>query len=314
MKIFITGIAGMIGFHLAQRLQDNGHEVMGVDNFNNFYYSYVLKMDRGKILKQRGITVFNADFTEILDYRPDLVIHLAAHAAVRHSMAYPNDYFENNIVKTQTLIKQMEKLGVERVIYASTSCVQHGQPLPWKESDRPLHQNNPYGMSKRVNECQFIASKIPIAVGLRFFTAYGPWGRPDMALHLFTESMIKGVPLIAYNNGNMKRDFTYVGDVVDAIVRIVDYAKYPHMYVNGLEKDIYNVGYGQQVDLMDFIRLIAKKLGKAPSIDFRPPHPADVPETWCDNTKIRGMVWKPTTSIEEGVNKFVDWYKEYYIL
>lgn len=307
MKIFITGIAGMIGFHLAQRLQDNGHDVMGVDNFNNFYYSYVLKMDRGKILKQRGITVFNADFTEILDYRPDLVIHLAAHAAVRHSMVYPNDYFENNIVKTQTLIKQMEKLGVERVIYASTSCVQHGQPLPWKEYDRPDHQNNPYGMSKRVNECQFIASTIPVAIGLRFFTAYGPWGRPDMALFKFVESMLRDEPIIAYNNGNMKRDFTYVQDVVDGIVCMIDHAA----SVNS-SKMIYNIGYGEQVQLMDFIYMIAKKLEKKPIIIMQPPHPADVLETWSDTTRIRKLGWKPTTPIEEGVTKFIEWYKDYY--
>lgn len=312
MKIFITGIAGMIGFHLAQRLHFEGHEVMGVDDYNNFYYSFVLKMDRAKMLKKQGIEIFNSDFGKFaLDYKPDLVIHLAAHAAVRHSMHHPNEYFDNNIIKTQNLINQLERLGVEKVIYASTSCVQHGQPLPWKESDRPLHQNNPYGMSKRVNECQFIASKIPYATGLRFFTAYGPWGRPDMALHEFAHAMMKDEPLIAYNNGNMKRDFTYVGDVVDAVMCIVEYVQSPGSWDLG-PKEIFNVGYGQQVELLDFIRLIAKKLGKAPRIDFRPPHPADVPETWCDNTKLKDMGWKPKTFIAQGVDHFIEWYKEYY--
>ena len=312
MKIFITGIAGMIGFHLAERLLAEGHEVMGVDNYNNFYYSFVLKMDRAKMLKKQGIEIFNSDFGRFaLDYKPDLVIHLAAHAAVRHSMNHKNEYFENNIIKTQTLINQLEKLGVEKVIYASTSCVKHGQPLPWKESDRPLHQNNPYGMSKRTNECQFIASKIPYAIGLRFFTAYGPWGRPDMALHQFAHAMMADEPLTVYNNGNMKRDFTYVGDVVDAIMKVIEYLEEPGMYVD-MSKDIFNVGYGKQVDLMQFIRLIAQELGKDPRLHFVPPHPADVPETWCDNTKMKGMGWLPTTPIEVGVSRFVDWYREYY--
>ena len=308
MKIFITGIAGMIGFHLAQRLHDAGHDVMGVDDYNNFYYSYILKMNRGKILKQQGIHIITDDFLHSLDYKPDVVIHLAAHAAVRHSMDHANEYFQNNIIRTQSFIHQLERLEVKKVIYASTSCVQHGQSLPWKESDRPGHQNNPYGMSKRINECQFIASTIPVAIGLRFFTAYGPYGRPDMALHKFVDAMLKDEELIAYNNGRMKRDFTYVQDVVDAVELMI------HEVENlAYSKEIYNVGYGEQVELMDFIRLIAKKLGKAPKIDYRPPHPADVPETWSDTTKIRNKLgWQPTTGIEQGVTKFIEWYKEYY--
>jgi len=307
MKVFITGAAGMIGFHLAKRLNEAGHDVMGVDDYNSFYYSYVLKMDRGKIIKKQGVGVLTGDFVGSLHYKPDVVVHLAAHAAVRHSSEKPIPYFENNICKTQSLIHQLEMQNVKRVIYASTSCVQHGQPLPWKESDRPGHQNNPYGMSKRVNECQFIASTIPVAIGLRFFTAYGPYGRPDMALHKFTDAMMRGEKLIAYNNGNMKRDFTYVQDVVDGVILMIEHA----MSVES-SKEIYNIGYGQQVDLMYFINLIARKLGKVPEIDYLPPHPADVPETWSDTTKIRALGWKPTTDIEEGVTKFIEWYKEYY--
>jgi UDP-glucuronate 4-epimerase len=307
MKVFITGAAGMIGFHLAQRLLDAGHDVMGVDDYNSLYYSYVLKMERSKIIKKQGAGVLTGDFVHSLHYKPDIVVHLAAHAAVRHSMEQPHPYFENNICKTQSLIHQMEMLDIKRVIYASTSCVQHGQPLPWKESDRPGHQNNPYGMSKRVNECQFISSTIPVAIGLRFFTAYGPWGRPDMALHMFTDAMMRNEKLIAYNNGNMKRDFTYVQDVVDGVMLMIDHA----MSVDS-SKEIYNIGYGQQVELMDFIKLIAKKLDKSPKIDYRSPHPADVLETWSDTSKIQSLGWKPTTDIEEGVTKFIEWYKDYY--
>lgn len=312
MKIFITGICGMIGFHLAQRLHGLGYEVVGVDNYNNFYYSFVLKMDRGKKLKEMGINVITGDFeVQKLDYKPDLVIHLAAHAAVRHSMDHANEYFDNNILKTQSLIEHLQKLGVDKVIYASTSCVQHGQQLPWKELPRIGVPPNPYGLSKRMNECQFINSKIEHAIGLRFFTAYGEWGRPDMALHEFAHAMMKDEPLTVYNNGQMKRDFTYVQDVVDAVLCIVDYMERPSAWDIG-PKDIFNVGYGQQVDLLEFIRHIAKALGKDPRLHFVPPHPADVPETWCDNTKMKSMGWEPTTPIDVGVGKFIDWYREYY--
>lgn len=297
----------MIGFHLAQRLQDAGHDVMGVDDYNAFYYDWTLKMNRGKILKQRGIGVITGDFTRSLHYKPDVVVHLAAHAAVRHSMDHAAAYFDNNVIKTDKFIREMEKLGVEKVIYASTSCVQHGQPLPWKESDRPGHQNNPYGISKRVNECQFINCNIPTTIGLRFFTAYGPWGRPDMALFKFVDGMTKNEDIIVYNNGMMKRDFTYVQDVCDGVLCVIEHA----MAVES-SKEIYNLGYGKQVDLMDFVRLIAKNLNKTPRLDYKPAHPADVLETWSDTTKIRALGWKPTTPIEEGVSKFIEWYKDYY--
>ena len=314
MKIFITGIAGMIGFHLARQLWSDGHDVMGIDDYNSFYYDWVLKMNRAKLLKEQGIHVITGDFCYGPDYTPDLVIHLAAHAAVRHSMDNAAEYFDNNVIKTDMLIRSLEKRGVQKVIYASTSCVQHGQPLPWKESDRPGHQNNPYGISKRVNECQFLNSNIENAVGLRFFTAYGPWGRPDMALHKFVDAMVRNEPITVYNNGIMKRDFTYVDDVVKAISYIVETLQYPNywdMDIRG-NKEIYNVGRGKQVDLMEFIRLISKKLQKYPSLDFQPAHPADVLETWADNGKLRNLGWEPTVDIEQGVSKFVDWYKEYY--
>ena len=165
-----------------------------------------------------------------------------------------------------------------------------------------------------MNECQFLNSNIENAVGLRFFTAYGPWGRPDMALHKFVDAMVRNEPFTVYNNGIMKRDFTYVDDVVKAISYIVETLQYPNywdMDIRG-NKEIYNVGRGKQVDLMEFIRLISKKLQKYPSLDFQPAHPADVLETWADNGKLRNLGWEPTVDIEQGVSKFVDWYKEYY--
>jgi UDP-glucuronate 4-epimerase len=218
------------------------------------------------------------------------------------------EYITNNVTRTQVMIEGLEKLPRKiPVVYASTSCVQHGQPLPWKESDNPGHQNNYYGMTKRMNECQFIASKIPVAIGLRFFTAYGPWGRPDMALHIFTKAMVENEPLYVFNNGNMIRDFTYVEDVCQGVHCAIN-----HALTIPESKEIYNLGYGEQVQLMTFINLIAKELGKKPDCVMMPKHPADVLETWSDTTKLRELGYKPTTPVEEGIRKFVDWYKDYY--
>jgi UDP-glucuronate 4-epimerase len=308
MRILITGIAGMIGYHLATRLMNYGHTVEGVDDYNDLYYDSKLKYDRAKLLKLAGVKIHHTDFSYINYESYDLVVHLAAHAAVRVSMNKQIEYITNNVTRTQVMIEALEKLPRKiPVVYASTSCVQHGQPLPWKESDNPGHQNNYYGMTKRMNECQFIASKIPVAIGLRFFTAYGPWGRPDMALHIFTKAMVENEPLYVFNNGNMIRDFTYVEDVCQGVHCAIN-----HALTIPESKEIYNLGYGEQVQLMTFINLIAKELGKKPDCVMMPKHPADVLETWSDTTKLRELGYKPTTPVEEGIRKFVDWYKDYY--
>lgn len=307
MRILITGIAGMIGFHLTNRLKAYGHYVEGVDDFNDLYYDSKLKYDRAKILKLSGVKIHHTDFSYINYNTYDLVVHLAAHAAVRVSMDKQIEYIINNVTRTQVMIEAIEKLPKPiPVVYASTSCVQHGQPLPWKESDNPGHQNNYYGMTKRMNECQFISSKIPVAVGLRFFTAYGPWGRPDMALYIFTKNISEGKPIQVFNNGNMVRDFTYVEDICQGVHCAINYAA-----TTPASKEIYNLGYGEQVRLMDFVELIAKELGKEPIIQMMPRHPADVLETWSDTTKLRALGYRPTTPIKEGVEKFVDWFKQY---
>jgi UDP-glucuronate 4-epimerase len=193
MKVFITGISGMIGFHLACKLEDEGHEVVGIDNFND-YYEVSLKHERARLLKSfhnidvtvADITNFNFDAYFERYGKPDVIMHLAAYANPRHSMEFPYLYIDTNIVGTQRLMEAAERAGIENVVYASSSCVMHGQPLPWNETDLPTHQNNPYGWSKRVNECQFFSSKIPKTIGLRFFTVAGPWGRPDMFMHIAT--------------------------------------------------------------------------------------------------------------------------------
>jgi UDP-glucuronate 4-epimerase len=308
MRILITGIAGMIGYHLATRLINYGHTVEGVDDYNDLYYDSKLKYDRASILKRAGVKIYHTDFSYINYNTYDLVVHLAAHAAVRVSMNKQIEYILNNVTRTQVMIEALENLPRKiPVVYASTSCVQHGQPLPWKESDNPGHQNNYYGMTKRMNECQFVSSKIPVAIGLRFFTAYGPWGRPDMALHIFTKAIIEDQPLQVFNNGNMIRDFTYVEDVCQGVHCAIN-----HALTVSESKEIYNLGYGKQVQLMDFIRLIARELGKEPVCQMMPKHPADVLETWSDTTKLQALGYRPTTPVEEGISRFVDWYKDYY--
>ena len=310
MKIFITGMAGMIGYHSAIKLHQSGHSIVGIDNFND-YYDVQLKRVRATLLKVNyGIEVIEADiitanYDELLK-DVDVVLHLAAYANPRHGLANPYVYIDTNITGTNKLIDACEKLGIQDVVYASSSCVMHGQPLPWNEHDRPDLQNNPYGWSKRVNECQFAHSKIKNSSGLRFFTVYGPYGRPDMALFLFTKGIIDETPIIAFNNGNMIRDFTYVDDICQGIEISINNV------ANNNGHEIYNIGRGEQVQLMDFIKHIEKKVGKSAIIDYQPAHPADVPATWSDTTKLQKLGYKPQTSIEEGVSHFIDWYKEYY--
>ena len=312
MKIFITGLAGMIGFHTAKHLKTLGHEIVGIDNFND-YYEVSLKRERARILNDDyDVTVVEDDIlTSDYDHalkNVDLVLHLAAYANPRHSLEFPQLYIDNNITGTQRLIEGVERAGIKNVVYASSSCVMHEQPLPWKETDHPGHQNNPYGWTKRANECQFIHSKIANTVGLRFFTVYGPYGRPDMALFGFTKNIIAGNSIDLFNYGDMARDFTFVEDIVQGITLVInDCAKKTES-----SHEIYNIGYGQQVKLLDFVKEIERCIGKTAVTNLLPKHPADVPATWADTTKIQGLGYKATTSITDGVGKFVDWYRKYY--
>jgi UDP-glucuronate 4-epimerase len=306
-------MAGMIGFHSAKKFHDLGWEVAGVDNFNN-YYDVELKRDRADILKNEcGIEVNYADITSD-DIRNkdmlkdvDVMLHLAAYANPRHSLVEPQLYIDTNISGTQKLIDAAQVYNIP-VVYASSSCVMHGQPLPWNEHDRPDHQNNPYGWSKRANECQFMHSKLTRSMGLRFFTVYGPYGRPDMALFKFTKGIVDGTPIDLYNFGDMKRDFTYVDDIVQGITIVVNKISSDENNYH----EIYNIGYGEQVELIDFVDNIEKNLGRKAIRNLCAAHPADTPETWSDTTKLQKLGYKPTTPITVGVAHFVEWYKTYY--
>jgi len=313
-RILVTGAAGFIGFHLSLALKADDHLVTGLDNFNN-YYDVDLKRHRAKILDFNDVIVMKADLrhwdqidNSLRFMEFDLVIHLAASVGVRHSYDNAGEYIENNIVGTQNLINYCKENKFGRVVYASTSCVMAGNSLPWREDEPTGHQLNPYGYTKRTNECQFMTSGLDKTIGLRFFTVYGPYGRPDMALFQFADAAVRGKQIDVYNYGDMKRDFTYVDDIVAGIKVIINRA----LTVDDPQHEIYNIGRGQQVELMDFIGEIEKNFGREIKKNLVPHHPADTLETWSDTTKIQALGWKPQTSIPEGVAKFAEWYKHYY--
>ena len=315
MKIFITGISGFIGYHLARKLFSQGHHVLGIDSYNS-YYDVALKRARSGKLDELGIENSYDDLS-VLAFKPhwfnkledvDVVIHLAAYAGVRYSLDHPKLYMDNNIIATQNLISACEKHKVNTVFYASTSCIMANNPLPWNEDEKLGHQSNPYAISKAANESQFKCSKIPINVGLRFFTVYGPWGRPDMALFDFTKNIIAGNPIQLFNNGDMVRDFTYVDDIINGInILLQTSQKTPEKL-----EDIYCIGRGEKVMLMDFVDEIEKNLDRKAIRELVPMHPADTHITWSDTTKLQKLGYDPKVSIAEGVEKFVSWYKDYY--
>jgi|TARA_B110000977_G_scaffold161648_1_gene206704 UDP-glucuronate 4-epimerase len=295
-SIFITGIAGFIGFHLAEKLIAEGYDVSGIDNFND-YYDPKLKRNRAAMLRSIDVQIYENDI-ETVDWEfledYDAVIHLAAHAGVRYSLEHPQMYIDTNISATQRLIHRCEELDLP-VVYASSSSV---------DSDLL----NPYAWSKFVNEKQFQSSSLT-SVGLRFFTVYGEYGRPDMALGLFAAAMSQGKPIDVYNHGDMQRDFTYVGDIVQGINIILDNT------LNAIwvkQHEIYNLGTGVSNELMDYIRCLEDELGRVAQKNYLPMHPADVKSTQADISKTQKLGYEPTTSIRDGIKLFVDWHKEYY--
>ena len=305
-KIYITGIAGFIGFHLAEKLAMEGYDVAGIDNFDD-YYDTQLKRDRALLLKAKfNMHIYEADIKTVNwnklwkdinweslgDY--DMVIHLAAHAGVRYSLKHPQMYIDTNISATQRLIQACEEYELP-VIYASSSCV---------DSDLL----NPYAWSKFVNELQFKSSSL-LSTGLRFFTVYGEYGRPDMALSKFATAISQDKPIDIYNHGDMQRDFTYVGDLVKGIHIIMEYM------LNQPQKnlhEIYNLGTGKSNELMDYIECIEDQLGKIAQKNYLPMHPADVKSTQADITKAQALGYNPKTTMYEGIKHFTDWFKSMY--
>ena len=320
MKVMITGCAGFIGYHLANSLLDDDYEVCGLDNFNH-YYDVALKNARSKNLRERSFEVSYVDLKDkrgldhfVGKHKPDIVMHLAAYAGVRHSLKNPQQYIDNNLTGSQNLIEDCEKHGVENIVYASSSSVMAGNPMPQDEYEKLPRALNPYSFTKAANEAQFMSSPIRNTVGLRFFTVYGPWGRPDMALFNFTKNIVRGYPIELYNFGDMSRDFTYVDDIVQGIRITLD-----HTYTQGLHpnheehyKEIFNIGYGKRVTLTEVVDAIEENLGSEAKRELVPMHKADAKDTWSSIDKLSRLGYNPTTPMKEGVKKFIEWYKGYY--
>ncbi len=333
MRILVTGAAGFIGFHLAKRLLADGNEVVGMDNLNP-YYDVQLKKDRLSILAQHPRFRFHlldlAHRTGMEDLfrseRPEIVVHLAAQAGVRYSLENPHAYVESNLAGFMNILEGCRHNPVRHLVYASSSSVYGANTLmPFSVHHNVDHPISLYAATKKANELMahsYSALYQLPCTGLRFFTVYGPWGRPDMALFLFTRAILEGRSIDVYNEGRMRRDFTYIDDIVEGVVRVM--AKIPsgsHAW-NGTEPDpassfapyrIYNIGNNQPVELMDFISALEKRLGKKADMRLLPMQPGDVPETYADVDDLMAEVgFKPSTSIEEGIGRFVEWYREYY--
>jgi UDP-glucuronate 4-epimerase len=332
-RILLTGAAGFIGFHTSRALLDRGDEVVGIDDFND-YYEPKLKEDRAAILEpHERFRMIRADVadTAAIDRifsaeNPEIVIHLAAQAGVRYSLRNPMAYIQANLVGFANILEGCRHNGVRHLVYASSSSVYGGNTrMPFSVHDNVDHPLSLYAATKKSNELMAHTYShlygLP-TTGLRFFTVYGPWGRPDMALFLFTRAILAGEPIAVFNDGNMRRDFTYIDDIVEGVIRVADRTAEPSPEWSSEEPDpgtsrapyrIYNIGNHQPVELMEFIRTIEDTLGKKATLEMQPMQPGDVPATWADvDDLMRDTGFRPATPIEEGIRRFVAWYREYY--
>lgn len=339
MKILVTGAAGFIGFHVTLALLKKGHTVVGLDNIND-YYDVNLKYAR---LRELGITkneaevfgqsctgkLFPSTFSFIrlnLEDRAnmpalfkkegfDVVCHLAAQAGVRYSLENPETYIDSNVVGFLNILECSRHHNIKHLVYASSSSVYGlNKKIPFSTDDNVDHPISLYAASKKSNELMAHTYshlfKIP-TTGLRFFTVYGPWGRPDMALYLFTEAISKGKPINVFNNGEMERDFTYIDDITEGVVRVTE-SDTAHRQKSGELYKIYNIGNNQSVKLLDFIEEIEHNLGVKAQKNMMPIQPGDVEKTWADvNRLVADYGYRPKTSVKEGVKNFVEWYIKY---
>jgi UDP-glucuronate 4-epimerase len=332
-RILVTGAAGFIGFHLAQRLLARGDEVVGIDNLNP-YYDPQLKRDR--LARLTAHANFRFEPLDIADRegvsrlfaneQPIRVAHLAAQAGVRYSLTNPHAYVDSNLVGFVNILEACRQQRVEHLVYASSSSVYGANTMmPFSVHHNVDHPLSLYAATKKANElmahCYSHLYGLP-TTGLRFFTVYGPWGRPDMALFLFTKAILDGRPIDVFNEGHMRRDFTYVDDIVEGVLRTLDHVSEPNPNWSGDAPDpatslapyrLYNIGNNQPVELLHLIATLEKSLGRKAEKNLLPMQPGDVPETYADVDDLsRDVGFRPATPIEVGVAKFVEWYREYY--
>jgi UDP-glucuronate 4-epimerase len=333
MRILVTGAAGFIGYHTAARLIDRGHEVIGLDNLNP-YYDVSLKEARLARLKERerfrfikadlgDRTMIEATFAE---EKPSRVVHLAAQAGVRYSLEHPHAYINSNVAGFLHVLEGCRHHGVEHLVYASSSSVYGAnRKLPFSESDTADHPVSLYGATKKANELMAHAYAhlfaLPVT-GLRFFTVYGPWGRPDMSLFLFTRKILADEPIQVFNYGHHVRDFTYVDDAVEGVLRLLDTvatpdpdwrAEAPDPATSSAPFRLYNIGNHSPVSLLDYIAAIEKVLGRKAKIELLPAQPGDAAETHADVEALKEATgFQPGTPLEVGIERFVAWYRDYY--
>ena len=333
MKILITGTAGFIGSMLSLKLLERGDEVIGIDNLND-YYDIKIKNDRVKLLIEfKNYTHNKLDISNKNDldnifekYKPEKVVNLAAQAGVRYSIQNPIIYVTSNILGFANILENCKNHKINHLVYASTSSVYGSNTkMPFSENDCANHPLSVYAASKKSNELMAHSYsylyKIP-TTGLRFFTVYGPWGRPDMALFKFTKAILDEKPIDVFNFGNHTRDFTYIDDIVEGVVKILDNpstvnskwdSNLPDPSTSNAPWRIYNIGNNEPVKLMDYIDALEKALGKKAKVNFLPLQQGDVKDTFASVDKlIEEFKYKPKTSVVEGVFKFIKWYKKYY--
>jgi UDP-glucuronate 4-epimerase len=333
MHVFVTGVAGFIGFHVAQQLLARGDTVTGIDSVNA-YYDVRLKEDRLALLSGHERFTFHrldlADRGAMADLfaqqRPERVVHLAAQAGVRYSLTNPHAYINSNLVGFLHILEGCRHTQVQHLVYASSSSVYGANTrMPFSIHDNVDHPVSLYAASKKANELMAHTYSHLYALpttGLRFFTVYGPWGRPDMALFLFTKAILAGAPVDVFNHGKMQRDFTYIDDIVEGVIRVLD--RVPQSNSSWSSKDpdpgtsaapyrLYNIGNNQPVELLDFIATLERCLGRTAEKRLLPMQPGDVPATYADvDDLMRDVGFRPSTPLSVGVPRFVEWYRGYY--
>ena len=332
-KILVTGAAGFIGFHLSNRLLARGDTVVGLDNLNDYYDVRLKEARLARLEAQPGFRFVRMELSDRQGIETlfsagefEKVVHLAAQAGVRYSITHPHAYVESNLVGFVNILEGCRHGGVKHLVFASSSSVYGASTrMPFSIHDNVDHPVSLYAATKKANELMAHTYahlyRLP-CTGLRFFTVYGPWGRPDMAMFLFTKAILEGRPIDVYNYGKMRRDFTYVDDIVEGIIRVADNIARPNPDWTGDAPDPgtssapyrnYNIGNNNPVELLYLIEVIEEALGKKAEKILLPLQPGDVPATYADvDDLVRDVGFKPATSIEEGVGRFVGWYREYY--
>jgi len=338
MTVLVTGAAGFIGFHLTKRLLERGEPVVGFDNVNPYYdpslkRARIAQLQATSALSGSSFQLIEADLEDrsaveavFAKHKPSKVVNLAAQAGVRYSIENPAAYIQANLVGFGHILEGCRHQGIEHLVYASSSSVYGGNTrMPFSEHHSVDHPVSLYAASKKANELMAHTYShlygLP-ATGLRFFTVYGPWGRPDMALFLFTKAMLAGEPIQVFNNGQMVRDFTYVDDIIESLIRLLDKPAAPDLAFDPAHPDpatswaphrVFNIGNSNPTPLMDYVKAIESALGITAKKQFLPMQPGDVPATAADTSALEAWIgFKPNTPVREGVARFVTWYRQFY--